>query len=64
MTQYYQVRNHFLLIKKNLKWPNSLVAIGYTALYLVKRTMKGELKPKNVWMGTVRYLQGETKKKR
>lgn len=64
LTQYYQVRNHFLLIKKNLKWPNSLVAIGYTALYLVKRTMKGELKPKNVWMGTVRYLQGETKKKR
>ncbi|MDO4329866.1 MAG: glycosyltransferase family 2 protein [Lachnospiraceae bacterium] len=64
LSQYYQVRNHFLLIKKNLKMPNSIIAIGYTVLFLVKRMLKGELKPRNVVNGTIRYLQGETKKRK
>lgn len=64
LSQYYQVRNHFLLIKKNLKMPNAIVAVVYTILFLIKRMIKGELKPRNVWLGTIRFLQGETKKKR
>lgn len=64
LSQYYQVRNHFLLIKKNLKMPNALIALGYTLLFMMKRMMQGELKPKNIWQGTVRFLQGETRKRR
>lgn len=64
LSQYYQVRNHFLLIKKNVKPLFFPIAIGYTVLLLFKRMFMGELKPKNVLQGTVGYLQGETKTKK
>lgn len=64
LSQYYQVRNHFLLIKKNIKFPYSGIAKSYTILFLIKRVLKNELKLKNVFQGTFAYLRGEVGRKK
>lgn len=63
LSQYYQVRNHFLLIKKNIKFPYSSVAKVYTVLFLIKRVLKNELKLKNVLLGTIDYKRGKIGKR-
>lgn len=45
--QYYFCRNRLQFIKRNIKYPVKIIALLYTALYMLKHLLYGDFKSKN-----------------
>ena len=61
-SQYYSVRNRRLLIKKNMAFPHSLIALIFTDIQTIHRLAQGKLTWKCVKSGLLDYYLGKTGK--
>lgn len=61
--QYYSVRNKYILIKKNYKGLNKILALAYSSLQMWYRCFKNELDWKIYKKGLLSYIKKETRKK-
>lgn len=62
LSQYYTVRNKYLLIRKNYRGIHKLVSYLVCTCIFVKRMLTGSVKIKYYWMALKSFLKKETKK--